>query len=166
MLKLPRKVEEDSRFPAITDLLAQTRKPLWEKSAIPVSELPWTPAVERVLSIAVRARKVEIGLETVERVLGIQKRGLDAVHAKQASVPANRVSRVLLVSNDGSERFYRACESLLGKHGERLLLLRFGIPAGRMGEKIIGPGKEIKVVLLADREHVENLLFSLVDPGR
>lgn len=160
-LKLPRKTELDPKFEAITKILTESKKPLWEKSPYRVSELPWTPGVERVLANALLSRKIELGIETIERVLGQQKRGLDAMLAKQGAASAHRVSRLLITSNDGSERLFRSCESILTKHGDRVLMLRFNVPAARMGEKIFGPDRGIKAMLVSDREHVENVLSAM-----
>jgi len=106
---------------------------------------------------------LEVGIENIEKILEQQKRGLDALNEKQGSQPARRMSRLLLVANDGSERLFRACESLLTKHGDRLLMIRFDVPSARMGEKIFGPDRGIKVLLVSDRDAVESVLFALVD---
>lgn len=162
-LKLPRKVEDDPRCVAIREVLSKNRQLLWEKGPYQISEFAWTPGVERVLSNALLSRKIELGIDKIKGVLEQQKRGLDALYEKQGTAPANRVSRILIASNDGSERLYRSCESLLTKNGDRLLMLRSNVPAARMGEKIFGPDRDIKVILVTDREHVENFLFALVE---
>ena len=161
-LKLPRKIEIDPKCDQIAQLLLESRALLWESGPYRIAELEWTTAIERVLSNALLSRKIELGIETIERVLEQQKRGLDAMLAKQGTASANRVSRLIITSNDGSERLYRSCESLLTKHGDRVLMIRFKVPAARMGEKIFGIDRAIKAVLVSDREHVENLLFALV----
>ncbi len=161
-LKLPRKIEIDPKCEQITRVLAESRALLWEGSPYRIAELEWNPAVERVLSNALLSKKLELGIETIERVLEQQKRGLDAMFAKQGTASANRISRLIITSNDGSERLYRACESLLTKHGDRVLVIRFKVPAARMGEKIFGPDRAIKAILVTDREHVENVLLALV----
>jgi len=162
-LKLPRKVEDDPRREAIRAVLSKGRQPLWEKSPYQVSEFAWTAALERVLSNALLSRKIELGIDKIKGVLEQQKRGLDALYAKQGTEPANRILRNLIASNDGSERLYRSCEALLTKNGDRLLMLRSNVPAAQMGAKIFGPDRDIKVILVTDREHVENLLFALVE---
>lgn len=78
-LKLPRKVESDPRREAIKSVLSENLQLLWGKSPYRVSEIAWTAAVERVLANALLSRKIELGIETIERVLGQQKRGLDAM---------------------------------------------------------------------------------------
>ncbi len=162
-LKLPKKVEDDSRCEEIEKILKSNLKPLWENSPYQIVELPFHPRVELALTYAFRSKKLEIGIETIEKVLEQQKRGLDVLNQKQGTNPAFRVSRLLLVAHDGSERLFRACESLLTKHGDRVLMIRFTVPAATMGEKIFGPDRGIKVILVSDREAVESVLFALVD---
>jgi len=81
--------------------------------------------------------------------------------SKQVAAPTQRVSRLLITSNDGSQRMFRSCESILTKHADRLMMLRFKVPAARMGQKLFGPDRGIKAMLVTDREHVENILMSI-----
>ncbi len=161
-LKLPRRLELEPSSALISKLLDESQSLLWEKSPYRVSELEWRPEVEKALSNALLSKKIELGIETIERVLGQEKRGIDAMLAKQGTQSALRISRLLITSNDGSERLYRACESILTKHGDRVLMLRFKVPATQMGVKIFGPDRAIKAMLVSDRDQVEKVLLSLV----
>jgi hypothetical protein len=163
VLKLPRKVEEDPRCEKISEVLKSNLSPLWQNSPYKIAELPLDPRVELALTYAFRSKKLEVGIENVEKILEQQKRGLDALNQKQGTQPALRVSRLLLVANDGSERLFRACESLLTQHGDRLLMIRFDVPSARMGKKIFGPDRGIKVLLVNERDAVESVLLALVD---
>jgi len=160
-LKLPRHVEADPRHEAIEKALRDKQLPLWEKGILHVARVEFSPALENALLGAFRARQLERGLEKIEKVLDQEKKGLEALSKKQGTAPAQRVSRILLVANDGAERFNRACESTTLRHSDRVLCVVVEAPAARLGEKLFGPEKGVKAVLVSDREAVTHVLFSL-----
>ena len=161
-LRLPRKVEESAVFSEVSKWLKAQPKVLWEKSPYRISEVAWTSHTEAAILAAHQAGKVEIGIEKIARTLDAEKRGLDALNEKQGKEAAQRVSRLLITSQDGTKRLYRACEKLLTLHGDRLLMLRFLVASEQMGQTIFGPERSVKSILITDREHVESVLLSLV----
>lgn len=162
-LKLPRQVEADPRRDAIEKLLAQDRRPLWDKGRILVPHLSFIPEFEKALGWALRSRQLERGLEHIEKSLSCEKKGLSALQEKQHTGPAHRISRLLIIPDGNNERFYRACEAILYKHSDRVQGLRINIPFERMGENLFGSDKLVKVLLVRERESVANVLFSLVN---
>jgi hypothetical protein len=164
-LKLPRKVEADPRHAAVAEALARDLRPLWEKGQIAVPHLSLTPGLEKALLAARDFRQLERGLENIEKILDNEKKGLDALQAKQGTEPALRLSRLLIIADDGAERFNRACESLVHHHADRLLCLRLDVPSSRLSEKLFGADSQSKGILVSDREAVSNTLLALVAPA-
>ena len=162
ILKLPRAVESDPRCAAIQGLLSKEVRPIWEKSQLLITQIPLQPNFEKALLRAAAFKHLEPGLEQIEKILRREKKGIQAVQEKQGTAPANRLSRILVFANDGSERFYRDCERLLQHHGERVLGLLVDVPSVRLGMELFGADKQIKAVLVTDRDAVTDVLFSLV----
>ena len=162
-MKPPRKIEADPRREDLEALLSRNQKPLWEKSEFSVAHVPLHPALEKSLEDAQRFKQLERGLEQISRLLDNEERGLAALQKKQGTPPAQRISRLLLVANDGSERFYRECERVLGLHGDRLLCIVVEATSERLAHRLFGPTKPVKALLVTDKEAVSNSLLSLLD---
>ncbi len=163
-LKLPRAVEADPRQKAIQDLLKKDRKPLWEKSTLTLSHVPLTPSFEMYLKTLIQKKQLETGLERIDKLLVSEQRGLVALQRKQGTPPSQRVSRLFIVSNDGSERFYRACEKILLQHRDRVLLLCVNESSDRLTQSLTSEkNKILKALLVSDRDAVTSVLFSLVE---
>ncbi len=161
---LPRAVESDPRHKAIEMLLKGDCKPLWEKSSLKVALIPLFPSLEACLKALLGRKHVERGLERIEQVLGNEQKGLLALQEKQGGTPSHRVSRLLILSNDGSERFYRSCEKLLLQHKNRVLLLILNEPSTRLAEIFLKEkDKTLKAILVSDRDAVSSALVSLVE---
>ena len=161
-LKLPRKIEADPRHQAVEQFLLNNRQPLWEKGTLLVPHLAFSPSLETALIRALDFNHLERGLEHIEETLEREKKGLVALREKQGTSPVNRVSRLLIIANDGTERFYRACETTLLHHSDRLLCLHVDASSTRLAENIFGTDKVLKALLVSDRDVVTHVLFSLI----
>lgn len=163
-LKLPRAIEADSRKAQVEVALKRETRKLWEKSSITVSQIELTPALEARLRSLVGRKQIQRGLERIDQLLASEQKGLIALQKKQATSPSHRISRLLVVTNDGSERFYRACEKTLLQNKERTLLLYLNESSGRLADIFIGEKvNNLKAVLISDRDAVSEFLFSLAE---
>jgi hypothetical protein len=160
--KLPRKIETLPEHEALKKLLTQDRQLLWEKGTVEVSAVHWSTALEQTLVKAVSFKQIERGLERIEQVLDNEKKGLVALQKKQGTPLANRVSRILLIANDGAERFYRACESTLLHHQDRVMGLLLDVDSAELGRGLFGPEKPVKAILVSDKEAAVHVLLSLL----
>lgn len=161
-IKLPRRLEADPRLPAIQAVLTRELRLLWAGGTVYAPHVPLTTGLEQELRRALHFRHLERGLEHIEQVLGNEKRGLSAQLAKQGATAARRVSRLLLVANDGAERFYRACESLMLAHTDRLLCVVVESPSGELAQNLFGEDRSIKALLISDKEAVTETLLALI----
>lgn len=161
-LKLPRKIEAHPQHETLKELLAQNQRLLWESGTVQVPVIRFNAALEKTLAQALAFQQLERGLERIEQVLNSEKKGLVALQEKQGTPPANRVSRILLITNDGAERFYRACESTLLHHQDRVLGLWLDTDSSQLGFKLFGPEKPVKALLVSDKEAVVHVLLSLL----
>jgi hypothetical protein len=106
------------------------------------------------------AKHLTQGLEQAEQRLSNEARGLKMVDARSESGRGVRVSRLLLLSDDGAERFYRQAERLLLTHGERLLAIRLSVPADKLGEVLHAPGV-VRALLIEHKQSVADTLVAL-----
>jgi len=121
-LKLPKDVAADPRHDAVWDLLTTNTTPLWDGANLRVPKFALNQGLAAECSQSVNDRLAIPGLEAISKVLASEQKGLDALMAKAHSVPQNpRVSRLLLMSNGGSKRFYRDCEAMLAKYDQRVI---------------------------------------------
>ena len=77
-----------------------------------------------------------------------------------------RISRLLVLADDGAERFYRRVEALLRRHGPRLMAVRLGIDAEGLGEMLFGPGRAARLLLIEHKTAVGAILLALADQWR
>lgn len=165
MLKLPKSLESDARAKTIEKRLTENAKPLWSGGTIKVPKLVLTDAMEKALSLSRRAGQLRGGLESIEAALSREKTGLLAVakKQKQRAETANRLSRLLIVSSDGSERFYRHCEMLLSNHGDRMIGLQLDTQSQLIGQKFFGKEAQVKALLVSHKDFVVRVLESLAE---
>lgn len=111
-----------------------------------------------------RARRLVRGLEAAEAALEAQRRGVGAIRssALEASPLApQRISRLLLVSDDGSDRFYRGISRLQQKYGAVLEILRLACNELELGAAAFGAGKRARALLVDHKDAVIRVLESL-----
>lgn len=118
-------------------------------------------AAKAALLSANQAGFVVRGLEAAERRLAEEERGLALVPRQDGKATAvARLSRLLLVTNDGSERFYRNVEGLLRRHGPRLHAIRLEMDEHDLGELLYGPDRVTRLVLLEHKNAVAAFLLA------
>lgn len=132
----------------------------------PHAHHPLSPALASILSEIRRARRLVRGLEAAEESLTIQAQGVRL--AVSSTPPAvRRVSRLLLVSADGSARFYRNVESLIRKFGKTLEVLIVPCDELELGTAAFGADHRARALLVDHKEAVARVLDCLdeFDPG-
>ena len=122
--------------------------------SIPVLEV--TPELRQQIFYAKALGEVTIGYEAIEKHLLNERRGLQKVNNQ-----GERVSRLLIVTNDGSPRFYRELEFLRKKQGGRVMICRLDTGSVFMGDILGLKETPVKAVLLNRKTSVVNVLRSL-----
>ncbi len=123
-----------------------------------------TPALAAVLFETRRARRLVRGLEAAELALDAQHRGVQAARSAagdRAVGAPERISRLLLLSEDGAGRFYRNVESLVRKYGVMLEVLVLAADETAVGAAAFGPGQRVRALLVDHKEAVIRVLESL-----
>ena len=163
MQKLPRSLDADSNSAAlIRAALKSDVRALWSSGTFLVPHFPANASLLKALSYARHCRKLCSGLENIEEMLKREEQGFAALKTRGAATPSQRVSRILLMSSDGTERLYRACESLLKRHEERVLGMRLEMTSDEMGNMFFGKERMVKVMMVEHKDFVTHVLKSLV----
>jgi hypothetical protein len=161
-LRLPKLVEADPRAQELLRILSAHARLLWPEGKILVPMVAFGPALAGALRTAHRAGQLVRSLEGAERRLAAEDRGLGLVDQQSGILRGARVSRLLVLADDGTERFYRQVEKLLRQQGPRVLALRLDVKAETLGQMLFGPSRRAVLLLLDHKEAVSAVLLALV----
>jgi hypothetical protein len=162
-LRLPKLVEADPRGQELHRVLTAHARPLWAEGKIQVPMVASSATLAEALRTSHRAGQLVRGLEGAERRLAAEDRGLGLVDRQSGVLRGARVSRLLVLADDGAERFYRQVEKLLRQQGPRVLALRLDVNAETLGQMLFGPGRRAVLLLLDHKEAVSAVLLALVE---
>jgi hypothetical protein len=121
----------------------------------------WGREVSAALDKAKHQGHVVRGLERIETALARQARGLAIADARSATERGSRVSRLVLLSNDGTERFYRQAERLLCTEGQRLLAIRVDADASQLAGVVPEASGVVRALMLEHKDSVVSVLLAL-----
>jgi hypothetical protein len=113
------------------------------------------------LGAAYCAGHLVLGLEGADEALAGEARGLALVARRGGPARGPRVSRLLLLSDDGAERLYRHAERLAVAHKPRVLVLMLAADAATVGRSTTARDAAVKVVLVQHKQAVAALLRAL-----
>jgi hypothetical protein len=87
---------------------------------------------------------------------------LEAVRLKTGQPPVQRLSRLIILANDGSERFYHDAESLLQRHRDRAWGCVVAARAEELGQAFAAKGQPARAFMIDDRKALSFFLTTLV----
>jgi len=160
-LRLPRRVEEELDAARLGEELRARSRRLWAGGEMRVPHVERTSALESALKSAYSAGRIVRGLEGAERALATEARGLARVDRRTGVDRGRRVSRLLVLADDGSERFYRSVESLLHRHEPRVLALRLAVNEAALGRLLFGREEVARLLLVEHKDAVSAVLLAL-----
>jgi hypothetical protein len=160
-LRLPRLVEADPRGARLVRNLSAHSAPLRAGSEVRIPVARMDAELAAALQRANDAGRVVRGLESAERALAAEERGLQLADRQSGEARGVRVSRLLILASDGADRFYRQVEALLRRHGPRVLAVRVEIDADGLGALLFGPGRRARLSMLEHKDAVADVLLAL-----
>jgi len=122
---------------------------------------PLVPSIREGLFEARRARRIVRGLEGVESALATQELGFAQAAATRPDSNRRRVSRLLVVSADGSTRFYRGVDRLLDRFGTRLEVVLIECDEMELGGATFGDGRRARALMIDHKDAVVRFLTLL-----
>ncbi len=163
-IKLPRELEANETAETIRLVLGVRTVHLWPGGSLSIPVITASEALRKVLRRASLNGHVRWGLEAISEKLKEEERGIAHLRESRGLPTGHRVSRLLLVSNDGAERFYRDIERLLRAHAPRLFGCMVDIEGNELGSLVSSREKQVKVVM-ADHKSVVAEIFKAIAIG-
>jgi hypothetical protein len=161
-MRFPRQLEADGSSEIIRrELMACTSK-LWPGSKMDVPVITLSEPLKSALKKARLQGRIRFGFEPILQKLASEKRGITNVREQTDAPYGDRVSRLILFSNDGAERFYRHIEQILQAHAPRLLGCLLNINGADLGKLFMGEGGVIKIIMAEHKDGVSDVLRALV----
>ncbi len=128
-----------------------------QRELAPFARHPMSDSIGEGLFQARQARRLVRGLEGAEASLAAQEAGLKKVEAVRGGEP-RRISRLLVVSADGSPRFFRQVEKVESRFARRLAVLVLECDEDELGIAAFGPGKKARALLVDHKDAVIRFL--------
>jgi len=101
--------------------------------------------------------RLQWGFETILDILDGEKKGIDHIRKQNADSHGERVSRLLLFSNDGADRFYR--------HGDQVFGCLLDADGMALGRAVSGQDRTVKIIMVDHKEGVCDVLQAIADAG-
>ncbi len=156
-MQLPKQLAKEHLESDVREILERESSEICADSEISIPLLKLNSELRKQIFYAKSLGEVTIGFESIEKYLLHELRGLQKVDNH-----AGRVSRLLIVTNDGSPRFNRELEFLHNKQGGRVLICRLDIDSAIMGDILLMKNTLVKAVLMNRKTSVVNVLRSLL----
>jgi hypothetical protein len=162
-VRLPKNVENDGVSLELVAEMAARSEPLWPDSQVAVPYAELGPHLESALKNALATGQIVRGFEGAERALEAEARGLSNVDEKTGVKRGSRISRLLVLADDGAERFYRNVEELLMRHAPRVLALRLRSDERALGQLLFGPDEVARLLLVDHKDAATAVLLALAE---
>jgi hypothetical protein len=160
-IRLPRQLEADNEALAIHQTLISCATILYHGGKIEVPVIQWNEALKIQVQKARLQGRIRFGLESITEKLASERYGIKTAHQTSKAAYGERISRLLLFSNDGADRFYRHIEQLLEQNAPRLLGCKLNIDAGQLGQFIFGKERNIKIIMAEHKDVVSGMLRAI-----
>lgn len=160
-IRLPRQLEADNSAEAILHELISCAAKLIPGGKVDVPVIKWNDSLKMALQKARLQGRIRLGLESIAEQLASERYGIKNAHQSSGAAYGDRISRLLLFSNDGADRFYRHIEQLLDQNAPRLLGCKLNVDAGVLGELFLGKDKRIKIIMAEHKDVVCAVLMAI-----
>jgi hypothetical protein len=161
-IRFPRQLEADNNAESIRQALMARTVKLWPGGHLDISMIMMSDPLKKALQKARLKGQIRCGFEAIFDKLENERKGIANVRERQGAPYGDRVSRLLLFSNDGAERLYRHIEHLLQAHAPRLIGCLLDIDSSTLGNLITGKDRKIKLVMAEHKEVVSEILRGII----
>jgi hypothetical protein len=158
----PRVLIAEGVADALADSWVDSRQQSIREGQAAFARHPLTDRVVGGIFHARRARCLVRGLEGAESALAAQEAGLAKVEQVRGGDRSVRISRLLIVSADGSVRFFRQVGKIETRFARRLAVLVLDCDHEALGAAAFGPGHQARALLIEHKDAVIRFL-SLLD---
>lgn len=160
-IRLPRQLEASGHDGTIRRVLQERTVMLWPGGARKVPRLAMNDALRRELLFAALNRRMIMGFEAISEKLTKEARGIQALSDRSERAQGERISRLIVCSRDGSERFYRRLERLLQEQERRVLGCLLDVDSVSLGAAMPGGRRPVKVAMVEHKDAVSSILCAI-----
>jgi len=160
-MRFPRQLEADGTAGIVRQALMARTVELWSGGDLHVSVITMSGPLTKMLRAANLNGHIRCGFEAISDKLEKEQMGIARVRERKGAPYGDRVSRLLLFSNDGAERFCRHIEHLIQSHAPRLLGCLLDIDGWTLGSLITNEDRVIKVIMVEHKEVVSGVLRTI-----
>jgi hypothetical protein len=161
-IRFPRELETENTAETIRRLLLVHTVKLRPESDFAVARIEMTGPLKVALRKARLNGRISCGFEAIAGKLESERKGIAGVRERTDAPYGNRISRLLLFSNDGAGRLYRHIEQILKSHSPRLLGCLLNIDSAVFGHLITGKDSKIKTVMVEHKSVVCEILRAII----
>lgn len=163
MLRLPKDLAENPRKDVIESWFTSSEAPLRDGGKATASHWQFDERIVKAIKRSCRPGTLVQGLEEIQKTLDRELKGLDDLKKKTGQEQQPRLSRLLLLAKDGSERFYRDVEGILARHGARTWACVVEATSEDLGKALSAKGGPAKALMIADRKALAQFLAALAE---
>ena len=160
-IRLPRELEANGDTEAIRQALETRTVQLWPGGDLFVPMITMGETLKNALRTANLNGQMRCGLEAISDKLKTEERGIANLREGRGLPTGDRVSRLLLVSNDGAERFYRSIEHLMHVYAPRIFTCMLDMDGNALGSLITGKERQIKATMAEHKGVVAEILRAI-----
>lgn len=161
-IRFPRQLEADETAEAIRRALMARTVRLWPGGTLDVAAIAMGDPLRKALLTARLQGRIRFGFEAIVDRLESERKGILIVRKRGDAPYGDRVSRLLLFSSDGAERFYRHVETLMQANAPRLLGCLLDIDGRVLGNLLTGRDRPIKILMVEHKDAVSEVLRAVV----
>jgi hypothetical protein len=162
MLKLPKNIASHPNVKAIEALFRTNSRLLRPDGEMRVPVWVFNDTLRLALKGTYDGKHLIQGLESIGEHLDMELKGLKALKKLPGQTQNERLSRLVILSNDGSERFYHNAESILNRHASRAMAVIVNATAEELGDAFTKKANPAKALLIDERKALETFLAALV----
>lgn len=164
--RFPRHLEAEYGADAIRRVLTERTRRLWAGGDSDVPLIAMNDPLKKALFAAVLKGRMRCGFEAAVQKLNNEKAGITHAGERSHVSPGMRISRLILLSNDGADRFYRHVEQLVRAHAPRLLVCILDADSVVLGRVVTGQDREIKLVMAEHKDAASEILRAILGEHR
>lgn len=161
-IRLPRELEVDDSATAIRRILSARTAKIWPGGTQEATVISMSDPLKQALVKARLKGQIRCGFEAIRERLESEEKGIMNIRKQGAAPYGNRISRLILFSDDGAERLYRHIEQLMRDHSSRVLGCLLNIDSSVLGHLMTGKDRQIKVLMAEHKEAVSELLRAMM----
>jgi len=161
-MRFPRQLETAYGRDAIRRVLTDRTVRLWPGGDLDVPLVMMKDPLKKALQASLLKGLIRCGFESVSDKLRSEREGIASAGKRSNAPHGERVSRLVLFTNDGAERFYRHIEQLLRSHAPRLLGCFLDVPGSVLGQLVTRKEREVKLVMAEHKDAVSEILRAII----